>query len=228
MMRDLIPPVPRPGKRQGAQASSKLKGDEMTDPDSTARRSSPRLEAFRRIPTEGQVRKRSASFLASLVSLLSCFFLLGALQSLAFADELSEEWDFEQSPSRSANNGISGWTISGGAGFDNGAGYALNGQGNGWMRNKTGWNALNNFVDLRTAPAGVQCKFKAWLRTSDYLSSGYMSVRDGEKADGSGAILKEQRLVGARTCASDNKGYALTTVAFPRPQSGKVLVYVGL
>jgi hypothetical protein len=163
-----------------------------------------------------------------LVSLLSSSFLLGAVPDYAFGNVLQEAWDFEHPPSRSANNGISGWTISGGAGFDNGAGYSLNGQGNGWVRNKTGWNALNNLVDLRTAPAGAQCSFTAWLRTSDYLSAGYMSVRDGEKGDGSGTILREQRLVGARTCASDHNGYAFTTVKFSRPQSGRVLVYVGL
>jgi len=56
-----------------------------------------------------------------------------------------------------------------------------------------------------------------------------MSVREGNVANGSGRILNEMKLVGARSPGDGNiNGYRLENFDFKMGQSGKVLFYVGL
>lgn len=137
-------------------------------------------------------------------------------------------WDFEQGSGASSNNGISGWFFTGGAGLDNGKGLAYKGKGNAWVRYTKGWNAINNLVSI-SVPQGSECTASAWLRTSDTLTDGYMAVRDGSRSDGSGTILNETKLVGARPPGNGNvNGYRLESFNFRMGSSGKVLFYVGL
>lgn len=137
-------------------------------------------------------------------------------------------WDFEQDPGASNNNGASGWFFAGGAGLDNGKGLAFKGKGNAWVRNTTGWNAINNWVNV-SVPQGSECTASAQLRTSDTLTDGYMAVRDGSRSDGSGTILNEIKLVAARLPGNGNvNGYRLESFNFRMGSSGKVLFYVGL
>jgi hypothetical protein len=147
----------------------------------------------------------------------------------AFAGLTQTAWDFEQGSGASSSNGISGWFFTGGAGLDNDKGLAYKGKGNAWVRNTKGWNAINNWVSVSSAPQGSECTASAWLRTSDTLTDGYMSVRDGSRSDGSGTILNEIKLVGARLPGNGNvNGYRLESFNFRRGSSGKVLFYVGL
>jgi hypothetical protein len=137
-------------------------------------------------------------------------------------------WDFEQGSGASNNNGVSGWFFTGGAGLDNGKSLEHKGKGNAWVRNTSGWNAINNWVNL-SAPSGSECTASAWLRTSDTLTDGYMSVRSGDKDDGSGTILKEIKLVGARPSGNPtDKGYRLENFQFNKGANNRVLFYVGL
>lgn len=137
-------------------------------------------------------------------------------------------WDFEQDSGASNNNGASGWFFAGGAGLDNGKGLAFKGKGNAWVRNTTGWNAINNWVNV-SVPQGSECTASAQLRTSDTLTDGYMTVREGNVANGTGRILREIKLVGARSPGDGNiNGYRLENFDFKMGQSGKVLFYVGL
>jgi hypothetical protein len=146
----------------------------------------------------------------------------------AFAGLTQTAWDFEQGPGASNNNGASGWFFTGGAGLDNGKGLEYKGKGNAWVRNTTGWNAINNWVNI-SAPNGSECTASAWLRTSDTLTDGYMTIRDADKNDGSGRIIHEIKLVGARSLGEGNiKGYRLASFDFEMGAFGKVLFYVGL
>lgn len=146
----------------------------------------------------------------------------------AFAGVTQTAWDFEQGPGASNNNGASGWFFAGGAGLDDGKGLEHKGKGNAWVRNTTGWNAINNWVNI-SAPSGSECTASAWLRTSDTLTDGYMSIRDADKNDGSGRIIHEIKLVGARSPGEGNiKGYRLESFDFKMGGFGKVLFYVGL
>jgi hypothetical protein len=71
-------------------------------------------------------------------------------------------------------NGNGGWWFAGNAGIDHGIGLAHWGANNGWVRNWTGWNAVNTEVSTRT---GRPCVVGAWIRTSSNLTDGYMSIR---------------------------------------------------
>jgi hypothetical protein len=61
------------------------------------------------------------------------------------------------------------------------------------------------------------------------LTDGYMTVRDGDKADGSGTILHEIKLVGARPPGDPKDlGYEFESFPFTMGTHGRVLFYVGL
>jgi hypothetical protein len=56
-----------------------------------------------------------------------------------------------------------------------------------------------------------------------------MTIRDGDKDNGSGRIIHEIKLVGARSPGEGNiKGYRLESFDFKMGAFGKVLLYVGL
>jgi hypothetical protein len=144
-------------------------------------------------------------------------------------------WDFE--PSNSSNNGAYGWFFGGSAGLDTNpystsplAYYSHKGTGNAWIRNTTGWNSSNVWVSVASAPTNAQCYASAWLRTSSNLTDGYMTVRSGDKADGSGKILSEIKLVGSRPYSGNpnDKGYYLHSFSFNKGSNSRVLFYVGL
>jgi hypothetical protein len=120
-----------------------------------------------------------------------------------------------------------GWRFAGGAGLDYGKGLEHTGKGNGWVRNTSGWNAINNWLNLQP---NTRCTVSAWLRTSDTLTDGYMSVRDRSLySDGRpGRILNEIKLVGAGTPNPEHKNYNLYTFHFNSGGGGKLLFYVGL
>ena len=62
-----------------------------------------------------------------------------------------------------------------------------------------------------------------------YLTDGYMTVRDADKDDGSGRIIQEKKLVGARSPGEGNvNGYRLEAFNFTMGTFGRVLFYVGL
>jgi len=136
----------------------------------------------------------------------------------AMAGGMQISWDFEQGSSM--NNGVSGWVPAGGAGLDNEKNLAYRGKGNAWVRNTKGWNAINNMVTI-SAPSGSTCQAIAWLRTSDKLTDGYMTIRDGDKADGTGKILNEIKLTGGHD-------YRKEWFEFKMGSHRQVLFYVGL
>ena len=142
-----------------------------------------------------------------------------AWSAFAIAGTSRHIWNFEQ-PAPS-NNG--GWFLTGGAGFDHGKGLANNGVGNAWVRNTTGWNAVNNWVNVSLGITGRQCTASAWIRRSANLTDGYMSVRSGDRKDGTGAILREIKLVG-----SGHQGYRRESFTFNKGTNKTVLFYVGL
>lgn len=127
--------------------------------------------------------------------------------------------DFERS-------NIWDWYFVGGAGSDYGKDLAHKGQGNLWVRNTTGWNAVNKELSP-SAPTGSLCTAQAWLRTSDTLTDGYMSVRQTNSDGSVGDVIKELKL-GASPVNSDNKNYNFYTFDFYRPVSNSILFYVGL
>ena len=147
----------------------------------------------------------------------------------AFAVVQKFESDFEQNTPASEINGKSGWFFTRGAGLDYGKGFSLRGRGNAWVRNTTGWNAINRWINMSRFSEGDNCVASAWLRTSDNLTDGYMSVRDGSKSDGTGKILNEIKLVGPRTGGRGNiSGYRQETFNFKMGSSNRLLFYVGL
>jgi hypothetical protein len=73
------------------------------------------------------------------------YLLIASAPALAGVSQVA--WDFEQRSS--SNNGISGWFFTRGADLDNGKGLVYRGQGNAWVRNTTGWNAINNWVSYQ-------------------------------------------------------------------------------
>jgi hypothetical protein len=119
-----------------------------------------------------------------------------------------------------------GWWFAGNAGYDLGKGLARTGQGNGWARNTTGWNAVNNFAGV---VPGATCYFNGWLRHSDNLTGGYMSVRALNPDGSPGAILSEIPVRGPNPSNPANAGYNYYTVPpFNALSNTRVLIYVGL
>lgn len=118
-----------------------------------------------------------------------------------------------------------GWSFAGGAGLDYDKGFEHSGRGNGWVRNTSGWNAINNLINVEP---NSECSVTAWLRTSDTLTDGYMSVRPYNSDGSVGSVINELKLVGAGAPNPQNRGYNLYTVEFNSGSSNKILFYVGL
>jgi hypothetical protein len=116
--------------------------------------------------------------------------------------------------------GNGGWWFAGNAGIDHNRGLAHRGQNNGWIRNWTGWNAINTSVSTR---AGRPCTVVAWIRTSDTLTDGYMTIRSWR--DGL-PIIREIKLgAGPSNPAHGNYNqYRFDFIA----DSDRALFYVGL
>jgi hypothetical protein len=119
------------------------------------------------------------------------------------------------------------WFFTGGAGFDSNRGLAHRGNGNAWVRNTGGWNAINIWVDV---PSNSECSVLAWLRSSASLTDGYMSVRNDKerRADHNFNVINEVKLVGAGPSNPANANYNPYTFRFNSGNNTRVLFYVGL
>lgn len=117
-------------------------------------------------------------------------------------------------------NGHSAWFTTGGAGFDYGLGLAHQGQGNGWVRNTTGWNAINT---VEPVVPGQPCTASAWIRLSRHLTGGYMSVR---QAYGDRHIIDEIPLTGPGPVGVN--GYNQYVFDFYPGSTSSALFYVGM
>jgi len=117
-----------------------------------------------------------------------------------------------------------GWFTTGGAGFDFDKGLAHQGKGNAWVRNTTGWNAINQWI---TVTPYSDCEVSAWIRTSDGLQGGYMSIRNSQE-DGSGPILNQVELTGPNKPNPSNRDYNQVKYSFNSGNNSRVLFYVGL
>jgi hypothetical protein len=118
-----------------------------------------------------------------------------------------------------------GWWFAGNAGLDYDKNLEHNGKGNGWVRNTSGWNAINNWLNVQS---NKKCTVSAWLRTSDTLTDGYMSVRRLNSDGNPGNIINEIKLVGAGKPNPQNKNYNRYSFNFNSGTDSKLLFYVGL
>jgi hypothetical protein len=119
------------------------------------------------------------------------------------------------------------WAFVGGAGLDHGKGLAHTGQGNAWVRNTTGWNAVQRWMGVNPRS---HCVVVAWLRLSPGLTNGWMSVRNDKenRADGNFDVIKEIKLVGPGPANPGHAGYNMYTFEFDSGVNSRVLFYVGL
>ncbi len=159
-----------------------------------------------------RVAKRSARVLAALAALAM------AVLSLAFVQPAQAglmQWDetFE-------GGGGRGWWTAGGAGFDLGLGYAHQGRGNGWVRNTTGWNAINTWVSV---VPNAECRASAWIRLSPQMTAGYMTAKSHY-----GTTINEIRLVGPGPYNPAHKNYNQYVFDFNPGNASSVLFYVGM
>lgn len=121
--------------------------------------------------------------------------------------------------------GPEGWWFGNGAGLDFNKGLAHKGFGNGWVRHTHGWDAINNWVNVEP---GAECTAFAWLRSSDTLTDGYMSIR-GLRRDGSvGDVINETKLIGIGIPVPGHSGYYPRSFTFNSGSNSRVLFYVGL
>lgn len=124
-------------------------------------------------------------------------------------------------------NPANDWFFTGGAGFDYGKGLARRGQGNAWIRNTSGWNAINRWVDVLPHS---HCYVHAWLRLSPQLTDGYIAVRNDKerRSDGNFNVINELKLIGPGLKNPDNADYNPYTFEFDSGDNSRVLFYVGL
>ncbi len=118
-----------------------------------------------------------------------------------------------------------GWWFAGNAGLDYDRGLEHSGRGNAWIRSTSGWNSINNSANVEP---NRECRVAAWLRTSDTLTDGYMSVRSLNSDGSFGDVINEIKLVGAGSPNPQNRDYNLYTVDFNSGSSQKILLYFGL
>jgi hypothetical protein len=114
--------------------------------------------------------------------------------------------------------GSNDWFFAGNANFDNGKGLAYQGQGNGWVRNTTGWNAINHWIP--TTP-NSECSARALIRVSQTLTDGYMSIRGDDRINNFG-VINERKIVYA------NPNYNVYQFNFNSGNNTRVLFYTGL
>lgn len=118
------------------------------------------------------------------------------------------------------------WFLGGGAGFDYGIGLANKGQGNAWVRNTRGWNAINRFHPVRPR---TWYRVGAYLRLSPSLTDGYFAVREARDLNGNGTIIKELKLVGSPPRAGlESNGYGFEYFDFFTGSNESILIYIGL
>ena len=113
------------------------------------------------------------------------------------------------------------WWIAGNAGVDRGIGLAHSGANNGWVRNWTGWNAVN--ASVQTYP-GAECTVSAWLRSSQSMTGGYMAIRSWSSGN---PILYQIPLAGPGPANPTNANYNLYAFSFIADDYS-AMFYVGL
>jgi hypothetical protein len=114
-----------------------------------------------------------------------------------------------------------GWWLTGGAGIDSNKGFASSGKNNGYVRNTSDWNAINNWI---TVKPNTTCFVSADVRKSTTLSNGYISVRPVGEDGNAGSVLNEIKLVGD----SDQNSYKKYSFEFQSGNNSSLLFYVGL
>jgi len=122
----------------------------------------------------------------------------------------------------STNHGS--WWTGGGAGFDYQKGLAHKGVGNAWIRATSGWNSINTTVGVYP---NADCVASAWIRLSDHLDPGYMSVRSWNGKD-AGPVINEIKLVGPGPVNEANSNYNQYVFHFNPGNAQNVLFYVGM
>jgi hypothetical protein len=131
--------------------------------------------------------------------------------SAAFSGIVEFREDFE-GPSR--------WFAGPGAGFDHNKGYAHRGTGNGWVRNGSGWSAVNAWFTLPGIQRGQNCTAEAWIRVSPTATRAYFSIREGNGTI-PGAVIRELRVLG-----TSPPTYRRYSFDFPA-SGGPMLIYAG-
>jgi S-formylglutathione hydrolase FrmB len=71
-------------------------------------------------------------------------------------------------------SGLSPWTCQAQCGVDQGAGLARSGANNAWVRNTSGWNAIQQTIGVTP---NTNYTVSAWIRTSGNNQDGYMGLR---------------------------------------------------
>ena len=114
--------------------------------------------------------------------------------------------DFESS-------GLGPWVCSGSCGADHGAGNSHTGTGNGWARNTSGWNDVDQTISVTPNRTYT---LTAWIRTSTNNTSGYFGMRTT-----GGTVIGEQQF-------GNLSGYTQLTVSVNPGAQTSVVVYAGL
>lgn len=105
------------------------------------------------------------------------------------------------------------WTCSGQCGVDQGLGNANSGTNNGWVRNTTGWNDIDQTVPVTP---NTEYTLTGWLRTSSDNTAGYFGVRNT-----GGTVVDE-------TEYNSLPGYTELTVSLDSGNNSSLVVYGGL
>lgn len=105
------------------------------------------------------------------------------------------------------------WACLGNCGVDHGAGLARTGTGNGWVRNTSGWNDIDQTISVT---ANHTYTVSAWIRTSTNNTDGYFGLRTT-----GGQVVGEQRF--ARL-----DGYTKVTASVNTGSNTSLVLYAGL
>ncbi|MBV9665586.1 MAG: carbohydrate binding domain-containing protein [Actinobacteria bacterium] len=109
--------------------------------------------------------------------------------------------------------GLAPWVCQGNCGADHGAGNQHAGTGNGWTRNTSGWNDVDQTI---TVTPNHTYTVTAWIRTSANNTDGYFGLRTT-----GGQVLGEQKF-------GSLPGYTQLSVSVNPGANSSVQVYAGL
>jgi hypothetical protein len=105
------------------------------------------------------------------------------------------------------------WQCAGNCGLDQNDGNAFSGANDGWVRNWTGWNDIDQTVQVMP---NTEYTLTGWLRTSSNNNAGYFGVRDT-----SGNVISEAEY-------NSLPGYTQLSVTLNTGSNSTVDVYGGL
>jgi hypothetical protein len=105
------------------------------------------------------------------------------------------------------------WQCAGNCGLDQNDGNAFSGANDGWVRNWTGWNDIDQTV--RVMP-NTEYTLTGWLRTSSNNNAGYFGVRDT-----SGNVISENEY-------NSLPGYTQLSLTLNTGSNSTLDVYAGL